>query len=95
MMLGRREQDTVSGRESGRRALLRVTLKTLSLYSFAGWAYIAMNAIFHPATLKLPLSHLLPWPHEDTFGATCFVISAISFFCLQLLDRVGNPKADQ
>lgn len=95
MMFGRREQNTVSGPESGRRTLLRVTLKTLSLYAFAGWAYIAMNAIFHPDTLRLPLSHLLPWPHEDTFGATCFVISAISFFCLQLLDRPSPPRADR
>lgn len=95
MMFGRREQDTVSGRESNRRAWLRISLKTLALYSFAGWAYIAMNAIFHPDTLRLPLSHLLPWPHEDTFGATCFVISAVSFFCLQLVDRPGSPRADR
>jgi len=72
--------------------VLRGALRTLSLYSFAGWAYIAMNAVFHPATLHLPLSHLLPWPHEDTFGATCFVVSGLSFFGLQLLRGRDEPR---
>jgi hypothetical protein len=95
MIYGRREPNSPTGRDGGGRTLLVVGLKTLSLYSFAGWAYIAMNAIFHPDTLRLPVSHLLPWPHEDTFGAVCFVISAASFFCLQLVNRTGRAKGDQ
>lgn len=78
---------------SMRQMVIVLLLKTLSLYSFAGWAYIAMNATFHPATLKLPLSHLAPWPHEDTFGAGCFLVSSISFFCFQLLRRIWQVEA--
>ncbi len=88
----REESERNNRSRRGRHAVLLVALKTISLYSFAGWAYIAMNAIFHPATLKLPLSHLLSWPHEDTFGAICFVVSASSFFCLQLLERIDKAK---
>jgi hypothetical protein len=50
------------------------------VYGFAGWADIAMNAVVHPQTLSLPLTHLLPFPREDTFGTICFGVSALCFF---------------
>lgn len=53
---------------------------TLFVFGFAGWAYIALNAVFHPDTLALPLTHLLPFPREDTFGVVSFLISATAFF---------------
>ena len=58
---------------------------TLFLFGLAGWIYIAENAVFHPYTLSLPLTHLLPFPREDTFGAFCFGISLISFFVYNLI----------
>jgi hypothetical protein len=45
-----------------------------------GWFYIVLNAEFHAQTLSLPLTHFLPFPREDTFGAICFVVSMVSFF---------------
>jgi hypothetical protein len=58
-----------------RRRILREVLIVIALYSFAGWVYIAMNAVVHPETLGWPLTHLLAWPHEDTFGIACFATS--------------------
>jgi hypothetical protein len=58
--------------------------KTFFIFAFAGWAYIAMNAIFHPETLSMPLTHLLPFPREDTFGTICFAVSAVAFFISNL-----------
>lgn len=58
---------------------------TLFVFGFAGWAYIAMNAIFHPVSLSWPLTHLLPYPREDTFGIVCFALSAVSFFIYNLI----------
>ena len=55
-------------------------VQTSFIFGFAGWVYIAMNAVFHPQTLSLPLTHFAKFPREDTFGAVCFTISAISFF---------------
>lgn len=69
----------------GRRRLLRAVLRTAALYGFAGWAYIALNAVNHPETLELPLTHVVDWPREDTFGIASFAVSALSFFLLQLL----------
>lgn len=43
----------------------------------AGWFYIAENAVFHPETLSLPLTHLLAFPREDTFGTCAFGLSVV------------------
>lgn len=67
------------------KKFLQATTLTLSVYGFAGWAYIAMNAVVHLETLHLPLTHLLSWPREDTFGIVCFGVSFISFFLWNLL----------
>lgn len=58
----------------------QATTLTLFVHSFAGWTYIAAIAVVHPNTLSLPLTHLLSWPREDTFGIICFVTSIISLF---------------
>jgi len=65
---------------------------TLFLFGLLGWIYIAVNAEVHPWTLPLPLTHLAPWPREDTFGAACFLVSMISFFIWNILrnDRRGE-----
>jgi len=62
------------------KKLTRSISLTLFVHSFAGWFYIAENAVFHPETLPLRLTHLAPWPREDTFGIACFAISIISLF---------------
>jgi hypothetical protein len=37
------------------------------------------------------LTHFAKFPHEDTFGETCFVVSAVSFFLYSLLRSPGKP----
>jgi hypothetical protein len=59
--------------------------RTLALYGFAGWAYIALVALIHPQTLGLQLTHFVRFPHEDTFGETCFAVSIVSFFIYSVL----------
>jgi hypothetical protein len=67
------------------RSVLKALTFTLFVYGSAGWVYIALNAVFHQETLHLPLTHLLSWPREDTFGAVCFGVSAISLFLYRIL----------
>jgi hypothetical protein len=67
--------------------ILRSLFLTLFVFGFSGWVYIAMNAEVHPWTLSLPLTHFVSWPREDTFGALCFFVSMISFFCWNLVRR--------
>jgi len=65
--------------------VIRSSLRTLFLFAFAGWIYIALNAVFHPETLAMPLTHLFPYPREDTFGIICFAVSFISYFFLNIV----------
>ncbi|MEK7643598.1 MAG: hypothetical protein AAB372_04100 [Patescibacteria group bacterium] len=58
---------------------------TTFFFGFSSWVYIALNAVFHPETLPMPLTHLLPWPREDTFGIVCFGVSFISLFIYRLI----------
>ncbi len=64
---------------------LRAFTFTIFFFSFSGWFYIAENAVFHPTTLTLPLTHLMDWPREDTFGIACFVLSFVALFIYMLI----------
>jgi len=75
-----------------KRKVALVTTRTLALYSFAGWVYIVLVALVEPNTLSLRLTHFAMFPHEDTFGEMCFVISFISFFAYSLLRSVGKDQ---
>jgi hypothetical protein len=66
---------------------IRAFLLTTWLYGAAGWGYIVLNAEVHPWTLSMRLTHFLPYPREDTFGAICFAVSLVSFFLLQITKR--------
>jgi hypothetical protein len=68
-----------------RRRIALVASLTLAVYSFAGWVYIALVALVHPRTLGLQLTHFAKYPHEDTFGEICFVLSIVSFFIYKFL----------
>jgi len=74
------------------RKILKALTFTLFVYGFAGWIYIALNAVFHQETLHLPLTHLLSWPREDTFGAACFAISLISLFIYRFLKETDGAR---
>jgi len=69
--------------------ILRSLFLTLFVFGLLGWIYIVLNSEFHMQTLSLPLTHFLPYPREDTFGAVSFLVSMVSFF---LWDLVKNEK---
>jgi hypothetical protein len=65
---------------------------SLFVFGLAGWIYIAESAWFHPWTLSEPLTHLLPFPREDTFGAICFGTSFVAFFVWNLIRYAEKKK---
>jgi hypothetical protein len=73
------------GNSRMKRRIALEASRTMALYGFAGWVYIALVALIHPDTLGLQLTHFARFPHEDTFGEVCFVISLISFFIYGML----------
>ena len=68
---------------AGPRALLAL-LRTLRLFGFLAWAYIAANSISHPVTMTEHLTHLAGWPHENTFGALALASSLAAAVLLAL-----------
>ena len=76
-----------------KRRIALVAARTLALYGFAGWVYIALVALVHPNTLGMQLTHFAKLPHEDTFGEVCFVVSMVSFFIYNLLVSSGPPES--
>jgi hypothetical protein len=82
-----------------RQIALAVT-RTLALYSFAAWAYVALIAVFYPQALPIQLSHFSQQPHTDTFGEVNFVISLASYCAYRVLvettvARPGMASATQ
>jgi hypothetical protein len=77
-----------------KRKIALVTSRTLALYGFAGWMYIALVALVHPRTLSLQLTHIAKFPHEDTFGEICFAVSMVSFFIYNLLRSIEGRAAE-
>jgi len=72
--------------------ILRALSFTVFVFGFAGWVYIAGNAMHHPQSLSWPLTHLAPYPREDTFGVICFILSFISLFIYMYLRESARSK---
>jgi hypothetical protein len=72
------------------KKILRALSFTVFVFGFSGWVYIAQNAVHHPESLSWPLTHLLPFPREDTFGIVCFAVSFIALFVYMYLREVDR-----
>jgi hypothetical protein len=74
---------------------LRKFFQSLTLtgfvFGFAGWVYIVINSEVHIRTLGMRLTHFASWPHEDTFGEMCFLVSIICFFVYNLI-KDDSPR---
>ena len=67
------------------RRFFVVLTRTLAIYAFAAWVYVALVAIFLPRTLGFQLTHFSKQPHTDTFGEVSFVVSLVSYFVYRML----------
>jgi len=68
-----------------KRRIALVATRTLALYCFVAWVYIAILALVEPYSLGMGLTHFSRFPREDTFGEVCFAISFVSFFAYNML----------
>jgi hypothetical protein len=65
------------------KALGRSALEVALVHGLLGWLYVAAVAVFRLQDLTLSIASPLP-VRRDTFGACCFVVSALASFALQL-----------
>lgn len=61
-----------------RRRAIDSALRTMALYGFIGWVYVAANVVENSNTLSLQLMHLSTRPTESQFGVLCFVVSMLA-----------------
>lgn len=75
------------------KRIVRALSFTVFVFGFSGWIYIAQNAVNHPETLALPLTHFASFPREDTFGVVCFGLSFIALFVYMYMreDKPHKP----
>lgn len=59
--------------------LIRALSLGAMLYGMILWIYVAICALVAPYTLKLPLTHLIPFLREDTSGDLAFALSFCGF----------------
>lgn len=65
----------------------------LAVYGMAGWIYVGLCALVAPATLALPLTHLMPALREDTFGVLSFIVSFLGFISYRITRRERPARA--
>lgn len=77
-----------SSARGGRRVrVVREISLALAIYGMAGWVYVGLCALVAPATLELPLTHLMPSLREDTAGVLSFIVSFLGFVSYRIARR--------
>jgi hypothetical protein len=71
---------------SSKTALLAVAIaRTVAVLGTGVVAYLSVNAVTHPATLALHLTHLAPWPAEGTVRVIALLLCASAAATLRFL----------
>jgi hypothetical protein len=71
---------------SGRSPLLLLSAsETVALLCSGLVAYLSVNEVTHPATLRLQATHLLSWPAEGTLRVVALLLAAASVAVLRYL----------
>ncbi len=52
--------------------------ETVAVLATGLFVYLSLNALIHPATLQLQITHLLPWPAEGTVRVEALLLAACS-----------------
>ena len=58
--------------------MMLAVAETVAVLATALFVYLSLNALIHPATLQLHITHLLPWPAEGTVRVEALLLCACS-----------------
>jgi hypothetical protein len=95
-----RRRDGVAVQPAARSAGLLMTqavAETAAVLGTAVVVYLSVNAVTHPSTLRLQLTHLWPWPTEGTARVIalgiCLVAVSSSRYLRATANRHSQPAA--
>jgi hypothetical protein len=75
---------------------VQAVAETAAILSTGLVVYLSLNAVTHPATLRLQLTHLLPWPSEGTVRViglgVCLVAVATSRYLRAAASGPARPQ---
>jgi hypothetical protein len=75
----RRRREAVPAPPPDRAATMVLAVaETVAVLATGLFVYLSFNAITHPESLLLHITHLLPWPAEGTVRVEALVLSAVS-----------------
>jgi hypothetical protein len=75
----RRRRETVPAPPPDRAATMVLAVaETVAVLATGLFVYLSFNAITHPESMLLHITHLLPWPAEGTVRVEALVLSAVS-----------------
>jgi hypothetical protein len=84
---------TAAAWSGGRGPLLLLSAaETAAVLGTGLVAYLSVNAVTHPATLGLHVTHLLPWPAEGTLRVLALLVTAVSVAVIRYL-WPSRPRA--
>jgi len=76
---------------------VQATAETAAVLATALVVYLSVNAVTHPVTLRLPITHLWPWPSEGTVRviglAICLAAVATSRYLRASATRPSQAAA--
>jgi hypothetical protein len=89
----RRAADEGLPRLSGRCPLFLLSVSEVSALLCSGLvAYLSVNAVTHPASLRLQATHLLSWPAEGTLRVVALLLATASVAVVRYL-WPARPRA--
>jgi len=75
----RRRREAASGPPPKPAATMMLAgAETVAVLATGLFVYLSFNALIHPATLRLQITHLLPWPAEGTVRVEALLLCACS-----------------
>ena len=89
LRLNRRRDDAARSTQlplSSKTALLAIAIaKTIAVLATGVAVYLSVNAVTHPATLAIHLTHLAPWPAEGTVRVIALLLCVCAVSALRFL----------
>jgi len=78
LRLRRRREGRPALPPSRAATMVLAVAETVAVLATGLFVYLSFNAITHPESLLLHITHLLPWPAEGTVRVEALVLSAVS-----------------
>jgi hypothetical protein len=94
LQLERRRGEPPAERTAARPAglnLLQAAAETAAFLGTGVVIYLSLNAVTHPFTLRLQLTHLWPWPSEGTVRVIALVVCLAAVAVTRYLRATAGP----